>query len=369
MPAAIVEALPPARPLPLDVDLRFLQDRDLYHKLTTDDIHNAFLNSELRPRNDATLAMLLEGGHFRRAAEVAMRTIVQCPPDVASQILPLFYTRLACLVLISRQDFALQEALPLLEILSINSHEAQAVVAQIPWELRLLLARLQMAGAADGGRRGIMTLYMLTTEARAALRAGRDAGDPRATELWSARLQDLGFRVGDALVEMGEVETADRHFNSLVGVCATEDLEYRRALLRVRLGDRDGAQRSVAKLSEGSRKRTLHALLDIAEGDYTSAIETWQSLIEEYPNHELFAQNAAVSLLYTGHIRSTRDALEDISQRLPMFPALLFNLSTVYELCTERAAEKKNNLVQASADRTPQPASGGWERANIEFKL
>jgi tetratricopeptide (TPR) repeat protein len=313
--------------------------------------------------------MLLEGGHFRRAAEVAMRAIVQCPSDVASQILPLFYTRLACLVLISRQDFALQEALPLLEILATNTHEAQAVVAQIPWELRLLLARLQMVGAADGSRRGIMTLYVLATEARAALYNAREGEDSSTIDLWSARLQDLGFRVGDALVEIGEIETADRHLDSLVGICSSEELQYRKALLRVRLGDSAGAERSAAKLSDGSRKQSLQALLHITRGDYSDAIESWQSLIDEYPNHELFAQNAAVSMLYMGHIRSTRDALEDIAQRLPMFPALLFNLSTVYELCSERAAERKSNLVQASATRNPQPASGGWEHANIEFKL
>jgi tetratricopeptide (TPR) repeat protein len=313
--------------------------------------------------------MLLEGGHFRRAAEVAMRSIIQCPADVASRILPLFYTRLACLVLISRQDFATQEALPLLEVLATNTHEAHAIIAQIPWELRLLLARLQMVGAADGGRRGIMTLYLLATEARAALHDARDAKDSSAIGLWSARLQDLGFRVADALVEMGEIETTDRHLDSLKGICPSEELQYRKALLRVRLGDSTGAAKSAAKLSDGIRKQSLEALLHITKGNYSNAIETWQSLIDEYPNHELFAQNAAVSMLYTGHIRSTREALEDIAERLPMFPALLFNLSTVYELCTERAAERKSNIVQASADRKPQPVSGGWEHANTEFKL
>jgi predicted Zn-dependent protease len=122
-------------------------------------------------------------------------------------------------------------------------------------------------------------------------------------------------------------------------------------------------------IQDATRKRSFEALLKLCDGDYSAALDTWQALAADHPNDELFAQNAAVSLLYTGQILSARTVLEDLSQRLPTFPMLLFNLSTVYELCTERAVDRKTQLVLQSAAKEPSSESGGWERAAFEFKL
>ncbi|KAK4996490.1 hypothetical protein LTR66_003906, partial [Elasticomyces elasticus] len=59
----------------------------------------------------------------------------------------------------------------------------------------------------------------------------------------------------------------------------------------------------------------------------------------------------------------------------PAFPALLFNLATVYELCTERARDAKVRLVERLASAPPGGGGGGggagyrWEREGAEFKL
>lgn len=213
-----------------------------------------------------------------------------------------------------------------------------------------------------------MSLYALAGEVRANLRRARLSGDNAAIAVWSASLQDLGLRVCDALVEMGELETATRHLDTLHGIDADE-MAYRKALLRVRVGDVSGARKCSETLKSEIKKKEFHSLLQISNGDYEGAVTSLQALMEEYPSHELFAQNAAVSLLYTGHITSARDVLEDLASRLPMFPTLLFNLSTVYELCTERGAERKGALVLQSAGKRPGPESGGWERGIGEFKL
>ncbi|EME88621.1 uncharacterized protein MYCFIDRAFT_35112, partial [Pseudocercospora fijiensis CIRAD86] len=350
------------------VDLRYLQNRDIYHAIPTEDVPTAFLYSSQRPAPHATLPDLLQGGHFRRAADASLKAIYQCRPDAADKILTLLYTRLACLILISRPDLAAAEAVPLTDVLVRNTPAAQDLIPLIPWHLRLLLVRLQSIGAADGGRRGIMALYALAAEVRCNLKSAQAAENESETALWSDRLQDLGLRVCDALVEMGELETATRHLDTLVNVEADE-LAYRKALLRMRVGDVEGAKRSASKMLDEKRKRGFEALLQVADGHYDDALRSWQSLLTEYPGHEMFALNAAVSLLYTGHITSARDVLEDLAEELPMFPTLLFNLATVYELCTERAAERKTSLAIQAAARTPGPESGGWERATFEFKL
>ncbi len=46
---------------------------------------------------------------------------------------------------------------------------------------------------------------------------------------------------------------------------------------------------------------------------------------------------------------------------------LLFNLSTIYELCAERSKPLKLELAQRVADM--KPTTRGWERGNADFKL
>ncbi|KXT10882.1 hypothetical protein AC579_9851 [Pseudocercospora musae] len=351
-PAAASPVLP-ERPKPV-LDLRFLQNRDIYHAITTGDIPSVFLNSSLTPPPHASLPHLVQRGHFRRAADASLQAIFHCTPDDADKILGLLYTRLACLILISRPDLAAAEAVPLTDFLARNTAAAQDLIPLIPWHLRLLLVRLQSIGAADGGRRGIMALYALAGEVRCNLRSAQAAPE------WSDRLQDLGLRVCDALVEMGELETATRHLDTLTNV-EPDELAYRKALLRMRVGDVEGAKRSASGMLDENRKRAFEALLQVADGDYEHAVRSWQSLLTHSPGHEMFALNAAVSLLYTGHITSARDVLEHLAHHLPMFPTLLFNLATVYELCTERAAERKTSLAMQAAAREPGPESGGWE--------
>lgn len=55
-----------------------------------------------------------------------------------------------------------------------------------------------------------------------------------------------------------------------------------------------------------------------------------------------------------------------------MFPTLLFNLSTVFELRTERARERKLGLVDTVVEvgvRGGGGQVGGFERGVGEFKL
>ncbi|KAK5128501.1 hypothetical protein LTR85_003169 [Meristemomyces frigidus] len=349
-----------------NVDLTFLQDPSIYHTLPTEDVAPPFIESEQRPPPGTPLADLLQHGHFRRAADRAAYDLVQCAPNDAEGLLQLLYTRLACLILISRPDLAAQEAASLSDLLARNPPVAKDIVPLIPWELRLLLVRLQSIGATDGGRRGIMALYGLAAEVRATLKQDND--DEVLRDVWPGRLRDLGLRVADALVEMGELETANRHLETLTDA-DEEEIAYRRALLRIRVGDVTGARICVNSMRDESRKATFEVLLKVADGDFSDAADSWQDMDEQGPDYALIANNLAVCMLYTGHITSSRRILEDASAQLPGFSGLLFNLSTVYELCTERAIHLKAELAQTMAAKTPQPDTSGWEKTTLDFKL
>ena len=350
------------------IDLTFLQDPANYEQLSTDDISDSFLNSENQPAVATPLVDLIQQGHFRRAAGTAVQNLLQSPSDDVDQIFQLLYTRFACLVLISRADLASHEAATLTDFIARNAPGAQEIVPLIPWELRLLLVRLQSIVATDGGRRGVMSLYALAAEVRLRINEAKNAGNTNELSTWSDRLPDLGLRVADTLVEMGELETATRHLDSLADVDADESA-YRKALLRLRVGDATGARRCMDAIQDAKVQMSLAALLKAADGDFATAVDEWQSLVEQHPDHVLFASNLAVGLLYTGKISRAREVFEELAHQLPAFPGMLFNTATVYELCTERAVERKVEFARSIAAKAPVPDSGGWERANFDFKL
>lgn len=352
----------------MNVDLGFLLDRRNYHQISVDDVSPAFLESKHKPPLGAPPTDLIEHGHFRRAAEASLDELLQCSRNEADRILRLLYTRLACLIISGAPDLAADEAVSLTDFLHRNAQSAKDVLPKVPWELRLLLVRLQSIVAQDGGRRAIMALYALSAEVRSHLKEARAADDQTAIDTWSARLRDLGLRVADSLVEMGELETATRHLDTLPAMNADE-INTRKALLRIRVGDVVAAKQSVAAVADSTRRAMISALLETADGDVDKATSTWKSLADQHPENQLLAQNLAVSLLYTGRIAEARTILESLVRDSPAFYALLFNLSTVYELCTERALERKGGLMEHLASKPPQAASGGWERNITDFKL
>ncbi len=177
----------------------------------------------------------------------------------------------------------------------------------VPWELRVLAVRLQGIGLGDR-RRGVMGYYDLAREART--EAFKAQGEER--KLWEERLSDLGLRVGNALVEMGDLDSAARHLESLrVGVAEEEKekMKARLALLYLRIGDGAAARNCFAVKDDASEVEpgangVLEALCSMAEGRYEHAVTEWWKLREGplVENDEMVAQNLAVCLLYTGRM-------------------------------------------------------------------
>ncbi|KAK5149025.1 hypothetical protein LTR04_000177 [Oleoguttula sp. CCFEE 6159] len=376
-------------------DFSFLLDPAIYHRLDTQHIPDAFLKSPHQPSPDTPLPDLVRHGHFRPAAAAAARelTTSTAPHDHAA-IFSLLYVRLACLVLTSHEALATVEAKPLGDLSRSVYRDAVTHAHLVPWELRVLVVRLHALGFGDW-RRGIMGYYALAADARSEAR--RATGSER--RVWKSRLADLGVRVGGALVEMHDLDGAARHLRSLDPHPAHH---ANLALLWLRIGDVPAAQACVAALQAPPAASNpdaapptadiLEALIRTADGDYAAAVAAWQRLHTAYPADAMVAQNLAVCLLYTGQLPAARAALERLidgigdgsdasndnggggggddvgtGAQAHAFPALTFNLSTLYELCAERAREHKARLAERVAAMPPRPE--GWERGNAEFKL
>lgn len=179
----------------------------------------------------------------------------------------------------------------------------------------MLAVRLQALKSGDA-RRGVQGYYDLAAYARTRIRGTSDA---EVKGMWKDRLRDLGVRVGNALVEMGDLEAGRRHFETLAE--ATTNSEEKTALsswvamLCLRMGDLEGARtwthgdQEAGEVSTidapspttGQKHDVLKPLLNMAEGDYETAVTEWRSLLNG-PHNVLAKQNLAVCLLYTGHL-------------------------------------------------------------------
>ncbi|CAK7232892.1 hypothetical protein SEUCBS140593_008415 [Sporothrix eucalyptigena] len=402
-------ATPPPPPTPRAKDFSYLLRPEIYHPLPATaaaaaNVPQPFRDAADRQPNpdetvgvvesDSSLSDLLANGHFRAAAIVAARQLVATSdPTDHARIFSLLYTRLACLLLLDATSLAAQEAKALEDLNSPfyrgESLDGGLAPHLVPWELRVLHVRLQALGFGDP-RRAVMSYYELAREARVRIASALSVHDNSARELWKGRLAELGIKVAGALIEMDDLAGAAAHLTNMGGETppSTPTLVSRRialakALLWLQLGDVDEARATMGPTVEGNTplssvgpgrgsadiaSRVVAALCDMADGEYRTALPTWRELHEDAPDDEMVGVNLAVCLLYVGEMEEGRSILEGLVDAGYSSHTLLFNLSTMYELCTDRAKARKLALAQRVADQEPA-AGASWEKTNADFKL
>ncbi|KAL1649070.1 hypothetical protein SLS61_006594 [Didymella pomorum] len=354
----------------LSLDVSFLQDPSAYHVLPIT-APAPFQHTLNAPSVAAPIDSLLLSGHYRLAAIAAARNIVSAaaPTDYPT-LFHLVHIRLACLCLINQHALAAQEAKVLGDLSSAFYRHPITGVHLVPWDLRLLVVRLTALGYGEW-RKGIMGYYELARECReSVLRASEES----EKMLWRRRLRDCGIRVANTLVEMGDLEGAGRHLGTLSESDGEPDRDVlvMEAMVWLRVGDMASARRCLAQAadveSDALLDGALAALVQLADSDYEAAATSFRALHEQFPDDAMVAQNLAVCLLYTGHIPDAKDLLSKLVDQSPPFHSLVFNLSTVFELCTERNRDKKGEIAEKLASRKD---GGGvaWERSTLEFKL
>ncbi|KAI4943420.1 hypothetical protein J4E91_009329 [Alternaria rosae] len=350
-------------------DFSFLQDPQAYHVLPVTNVPPAFLNAPHAPPISSPIDTLLLSGHYRLAAIAAARNLISAAPGDHDTLLHLIHVRLACLCLLQEHALAAQESKVLGDLNSAFYLHPLTNAHLVPWDLRLLVIRLAALGYGEW-RKGIMGYYELARECRESILKAMSDEDKA---VWRSRLRDCGIRVANVLVEMGDFEGAGRHLATLAAEGdQTREISLMETLVWLRVGDMASARRCLARASSASADAlvdgTLNALIQLADSDYAAAAESFQALHEEFPEDAMIAQNLAVCLLYTGRISDARDILSQLVDDSSPFHSLVLNLSTVYELCTERNREKKLGLAERLAGRR-DGGGVGWERSNAEFKL
>ncbi|KAF7950878.1 uncharacterized protein EAE97_002430 [Botrytis byssoidea] len=378
----------------LQKDFTYLLRPEIYHPLPVLEIPPPFRSSpasSLPPNPDVnTLSSLLAAGYFRAAAILSATLLTSNPgPSSHDEIFNLFYIRLACLTLCNQTQLAAQEVKALEDLNAAYYRDDEMDTHMVGWELRVLAVRLQGMRLGDA-RRGVMGYYDLARDARSMLtklkkrKAAVDALDGEIV-LWESRLADLGIRVASALIEMEDLVGAGMHLKTLkVNEEGDEDLRAKKALLWLCLGDIDAARECLRKMNGGKFKAseidgTIRALAFVAEGKYEEAVAIWEELIANEETvagkgeKAMWRQNLGVTLLYLGRGDEARTILESLIAEDNSFHALTFNLSTIYELCTERSRTLKVALAEKVAGMVDigenEGVVRGWEKVNGDFKL
>ncbi|XXG98154.1 hypothetical protein Hte_004475 [Hypoxylon texense] len=401
-PAPRSSPAPSAAPV-TSKDFSFLLRPEIFHQISPLSVPTPFRSPARQPAPDTPIPDLLRRGHFRAAAIAAVQALTSSPvsastaaaaaahppasPTDHARIFELLYTRLACLCLIDATPLAAQEAKALEDLNSAFYLDPLSGAHLVPWPLRVLGVRLQAIGFGDP-RRAVMSYYELAREAR--LRVARAGGggegggkarDHSAAELWKGRLAELGVKVAGALIEMDDLAGAAEHLATLGGGDGDQDfavggdgrrLAMSRALLWLHLGDVGAARRCVKDGKGGETgESVVNALADMADGEYEAALEKWetlrQTMAENDVHDEMVGVNLTVCLLYTGKMTEARDILEGLVDAGQTSHTLLFNLTTMYELCTDRHKNLKMRLAERVASK--EPTSQGWEKTNADFKL
>ncbi|EHK24226.1 uncharacterized protein TRIVIDRAFT_146019 [Trichoderma virens Gv29-8] len=355
-------------------DFSFLLQPEIYHPLNVQNIPPAFRNSSKQPNSETPIDELLAKGHFRAAAIAAAQELTgstingsSVDPQDANRIFRLLYTRLACLTLIDATSLAAQEAKALEDLNDARRYIDDSTNEHlVPWELRVLHVRLQALGFGDP-RRAVMSYHDLAREARDRIRKASLSHDNSARELWKSRLHELGIKVAGALIEMDDLSGAAHHLASLRDR-GDGKLALSKALLWLHLGDTGNAKSCASQCSEDAEnvEKIILALCDMADSNYETALQKWQEFDITLPD-EMIGVNQAVCLIYLGRIQEGRNILEKLVDSGFSSHTLLFNLSTTYELCSERNRILKARLTEKVASMEQSPF--GWEKTNADFKL
>jgi hypothetical protein len=187
---------------------------------------------------------------------------------------------------------------------------------------------------------------------------------------------------------MGDFDAARRSLGNLQAPGPeTEITKLRKALLLLRVGDLDAAGQVFGDSSETQEAALLKPLISMSDGRYPDAVAQWRILGEDRTRTDgaLVAQNLAVCLLYTGQldeVRVSRSAwwmlaysslqarqlLEAEISANHSFGSLIFNLATVYELCSDGAGYLKGQLA-GTISKQPVTGQTNLDRPNSDLKL
>lgn len=371
-----------------DKDLSFLLDTSIYHPVSNIDAPPPFRHPlPTLPATDTPLSeifqqlsMFLGKCQFLSAAHLSATTLVSgmVAPSDTDIIFRLLSIRYSALELSGNVLLAAQEAKALEDLSSTFYYDETASTDGghatphhiMPFDLRLQALRLQGIGFGDS-RRTVGALFDVGMECRENIMSAQNEEKEKA--LWRDRLDEIGTRVVNALIDLGDLDCARRTLESMQPDSDSDGTRWttRLVLLLIKMGEIRTAKNILkAKTSNPGTERLLRSFLAVADGELHDAAQLLSEMPKDTADSAILAiaqQNLAVAYLYAGEIEKSRQILENLISTGHSFQALTVNLATLYDLSSDKSKDLKMAMAVkvAEADKLqPQRAF-----VNADFKL
>uniref|UniRef100_A0A182K617 Uncharacterized protein n=1 Tax=Anopheles christyi TaxID=43041 RepID=A0A182K617_9DIPT len=331
-------------------------------------------------QDERGLRELIENGCFRSAVNLTARllTIKQQgfghaghPVKHSPNSLQLWFTRLALLVKLGQYEIARVEAEPFgalnnpdvfYEFYHPDMHSDRKG-SMAPFSFRLLLAELPIyLGAPRIALNRLTDLLAVVNQICCYFERTAGTNVPNAKEafgFWNSRETRVLHSIVNCALAVKDFGLVEQLMERLVGAAANPQ---KRILLsawgRIRLqcGDMLGAEKKFSETRRLKEDKSSEVpdlidrgLLAVAQNDFQSAFELFQKASAAAPSNTMLYNNMGVCLLYSGKLKEAIKLYEGAIQRNTkacLNESLLVNLSTLYELESNHAKEKKINLLK-----------------------
>jgi len=296
---------------------------------------------------------------WRALARMARDRLVTCNPEDLIRVLDLWSLRLSSLARLRLYNQTSAECTNLFAVLNATeppSARAYLFDRILPFELEVMHARLKYWAGDPMGYLDI--LYALLKKCKLQAKISKTEGDDSSLSMWLERAARMCLIIASQMIEMKDFTAATNLLEPLFAQRTGQQPSpaIRSAVGRIYLQSGYLAQAAAhfaVVEGDASVPQTLKdmnaALLACAEGNWTRADELLQALVQAEPDNFVAINNLSVALLSQGKLKESIEVLETAMHSSPSAVVVaepyLFNLSTLYELHSATAAEKKRDLL------------------------
>lgn len=296
---------------------------------------------------------------WRALARMARDRLVTCNPENLIRILDLWSLRLSSLARLRLYNQTSAECTNLFAVLNATeppSARAYLFDRVLPFELEVMHARLKYWAGDPMGYLDI--LYALLKKCKLQAKSSKAEGDDSSLSMWLERAARMCLIIASQMIEMKDFTAATKLLEPLFLQRTGEQPSpaIRSAVGRIYLQSgylTQAAAHFAAVEGDAGAPQTLKdmnaALLACAEGNWTRADELLRALVQAEPDNFVAINNLSVALLSQGKLKEGIKVLEAALHSSPSAVVVaepyLFNLSTLYELHSPTAAEKKRDLL------------------------
>lgn len=296
---------------------------------------------------------------WRALARMARDRLVTCNPEDLIRVLDLWSLRLSSLARLRLYNQTSAECTNLFAVLNATeppSARAYLFDRVLPFELEVMHARLKYWAGDPMGYLDI--LYALLKKCKLQAKSSKAEGDDSSLSMWLERAARMCLIIASQMIEMKDFTAATKLLEPLFAQRTGQQPSpaIQSAVGRIYLQSgylTQAAAHFTAVEGDASVPQTLKdmnaALLACAEGNWTRADELLRALVQAEPDNFVAINNLSVALLSQGKLKESIEVLEAALQSSPSAVVVaepyLFNLSTLYELHSATAVEKKRDLL------------------------